>query len=371
MKSNKTGLYVHIPFCIKKCKYCDFCSFPDKTEKDRAPYIDALVREILSYKDKNIELDTVFFGGGTPSVLTPFEFEKIVKAIKETFALKADCEFTLEANPGTVSLEKLVVYKNAGVNRISLGLQSIHENEQKILGRIHNYNDFENSFLMCRSLGFSNINVDLMYAIPEQTKESFKKSVERVLSLQPDHISAYSLILEEGTPLYENKDMLNLVDEAAEREMYEELCSVLSKNGYSHYEISNYAKPGYESKHNLIYWQMDSYIGVGLSAHSYIFGERFCNTNSLNEYLAGGTKVREEGRTMADEAYEFAMLALRTKFGFLLKEYKDRFLQDFLLGRKEKIDRYTALGLMKCENGKIFLTESGFYVSNAILSDLL
>jgi oxygen-independent coproporphyrinogen-3 oxidase len=371
MKSKSIGLYVHIPFCKRKCNYCDFCSFSELSEDKRRKYIDALIYEILSYSDKKLSLDTVFFGGGTPSILRIEELSKIVEAIKKSFQFTEDTEFTLEANPGTLTEKKLMAYRKFGVNRISLGLQSVHENEQKILGRIHNYDEFEKSFFLCRKAGFDNINVDLMYAIPSQSVESFSESINRVLSLSPEHISAYSLILEENTPLYENQAQLKFPSEDEEILMYELLCKSLADSGYLHYEISNYAKCGYQSRHNMKYWHSDDYIGVGVSAHSYFLGKRFYNTESIDSYINGAGIISERDENQNEAAYEYVMLALRTSEGFSLIDYKSRFFEDFLSGREEKLKKYEKLGYLVLSFDRIFLTEKGFYLSNLILSDLL
>ena len=371
MKSKPLGLYVHIPFCKRKCNYCDFCSFADKTSGDMEKYTDALVSEILSYKDSRLFLDTVFFGGGTPSLLSGECLCKIVFAIKEAFTLKPGYEFTVEANPGTLDPEKLMLFKSLGVNRLSLGLQTSKENEGKILGRIHSFGEFLENFRLAREFGFDNVNVDLMYAIPTQTVKSLKETLELVLSLSPEHISAYSLILEEGTPLYKMQENLQFPNEDEESEMYFEITRRLKESGYSHYEISNYAKRGRESRHNLLYWQNGDYIGVGLSAHSYFQGRRFYNTDSLSDYLSSKGLQIEYERERDDAPYEYAMLALRTSFGLDNLEYKALFGVDFIETRKEKIKKYQELGFLTLSGQRLALTESGFYLSNSILVDLL
>ena len=334
-------------------------------------YTDALIREILSYKGRNLTLDTVFFGGGTPSILEGRLFEKIVFAVREAFNFKADLEFTVEANPGTLNEEKLRLFKGLGVNRLSLGLQSANENERKILGRIHDFSEFLENFRLARMVGFDNINVDLMYALPSQTKESLKKTLDKVLPLSPEHISAYSLILEENTPLYKMQAGLSFPNEEEEEKMYFELSERLRESGYSHYEISNYAKAGYESRHNLLYWQNGDYIGVGLSAHSFFEGRRFCNTDDFSLYLTKNEPIFDKERDESDAAYEYAMLALRTSFGLDNARYKELFKIDFIETRREKIEKYQKMGLAVLSGERFILTEAGFYLSNAILVDLL
>ena len=368
------GLYVHVPFCLRKCNYCDFCSFDNVDEVQRREYLNALIREINSYKrEPKIKLATVFFGGGTPSLLSPCEFLEIYDTIRDAFDLSRLSEFTLEANPATLNEEKLCAYKSAGVNRISIGLQSIHENELKKLGRIHNLLNFENSLSLAHKLGFDNLNVDLMYGIPEQTKESFKKTLEYASSLDVQHLSVYGLIVEEKTPFGKMADKLVLPSEDEEADMYDFACRILSDKGFSHYEISNYSKPGFESQHNLIYWSSCEYIGVGLAAHSYFSGERFSNTESFSEYSAQNAEEykTKEKVSESDAAYEFAMLALRLKEGFSLKEYEAKFKKSFLSGRERSIEQFIRLDLISLDEERIKLTEKGFYVSNTILSTLL
>ena len=374
MTTDMRGLYVHIPFCLKKCNYCDFCSFDNLNERVKGEYLSALLAEIRSYKrSPKITINTVFFGGGTPSLLSAEEFSALAREIQDSFDLSSLAEFTVEANPKTLTLEKLLNFKRHGVNRLSIGLQSIHEHELKKLGRIHNLCDFETSLSLAREAGFDNINVDLMYGIPEQTKASFEKVLDYVMKLNLTHISLYGLIVEENTPFGRMGKNLVLPSEDEEADFYYLAAKKLKENGFSHYEISNYSKPLMESRHNLIYWQREEYIGVGLSAHSLYSGERLSNTDNLSEYLTKDVEqyqVREK-ISLTDASYEYAMLHLRLKRGFSLKEYKEKFQSDFLLGREDKISRYKSLNLLKLDGDRISLTDEGFYVSNAILSDLL
>ncbi len=363
------GLYVHIPFCKKKCNYCDFASFaPSGDFKER--YIDALVREIDSYRGRGIRLDTIFFGGGTPSLLEPRELGKIMSAVRSAFEIIDSAEISAEVNPATLTEEKLTAFLTFGFNRFSIGLQTIHENERKILGRIHNFEDFLSTYNMLRTAGVKNIGVDLMFGIPEQTKASFEETVAKIIELSPEHISAYGLILEEGTPFWGAKDSLTLPAEDDERDMYFTAVKMLAEAGFGHYEISNFAKRGFESRHNLKYWNFDEYIGVGLAAHSYFGGVRFSNSASASEYLAG-MREHEEPLSRDDEMFEYAMLSLRTARGILLGEYKARFGEDFTLGREAKIELYKKHGLIAEEGGRLHLTDEGFYLSNTVLSDLL
>ena len=373
MTTKPIGLYVHVPFCVRKCNYCDFCSFGVEDCSWRDAYINTLCREIQLYRGKNISIDSIFFGGGTPSLLTADEFGTIVERIRECFDVTEDVEFTIEANPKTINEDKLSAFINCGVNRLSIGLQSIHKNEQKILGRIHNYDDFLSIYRTARKLGVKNVNVDLMYGIPEQTIDSFKSTLDNVLSLSPEHISLYGLILEEGTPFFEMVNDLNLPEEDSECDMYYLACDKLLENGFSHYEISNYSKDGYACRHNLKYWRDEEYIGVGLAAHSYFEGRRYGNTRDVEKFLAREFALCDGVETIDIEsmAYEYVMLALRLKEGFSLRDYKSRFGVDFCKGRENKIRMLAENDLLKIDGDRLSLTEKGFYVSNNILTELL
>lgn len=368
----KVGLYVHIPFCVSKCNYCDFCSFPERNFVSKDEYIDSLVAEINSYTEENMVVDTIFFGGGTPSILTPSEFERITRAIFSSFSVSSDVEFTIEANPKTLSREKLCAYKALGVNRISIGMQSTHEKELKKLGRIHSFDDFLETIRIVRETGIENINVDVMYGIPEQTKESFEETINKVLALKLPHISVYGLILEEGTPFFDKRDSLALPTDDDECDMYYLASEILGKNGYKHYEISNYCLNGFECLHNIKYWHCDEYIGVGLSAYSFYGGRRFGNTRDYKGYVGQKDVLQyDELLDKSDEAYEYVMLGLRLKDGISLSEYKERFGVDFLDGREKVITELSNLGLVNLSEDTLSLTERGFYVSNSILIKLL
>ncbi len=365
---------MHIPLCVRKCNYCDFCSYPLADADWRDGYINKICAEIESYKGNNIIVDTLFFGGGTPSLLSSDEFLKIYSSINNTFILDNDAEITLETNPKTLTPDNLKTFLSCGVNRLSIGLQSIHDNETKILGRIHNFDDFMYSFELAKTLGVGNINVDLMYGIPEQTMYSFAKTLDTVLALKPEHISLYGLILEEGTPFWKMKNSLSLPGEDTECDMYYHAADILRYNGYSHYEISNYAKDGYASRHNMKYWLCEEYIGVGVSAYSYFNGERYGNSSHISEYLSENCKKYSyrEKATRESEMYEYVMLGLRLKDGFSLKEYSDKFDVDFVnRDRMARIDQLVDLGYMIKKDDRLSLTERGFYISNSILTDLI
>ena len=373
METKPIGLYVHIPFCLRKCNYCDFCSVAFDEERLKL-YTDSIISEIASYQcEPKIKINTIFFGGGTPSVIGVADFERIVAEIRKSFDICPDTEFSVEVNPATATPEKARAMKALGVNRISIGLQSIHENEMKILGRIYSYNDFLETYRIFRDAGIGNINVDLMYGIPEQTKDSFKKTLEAVTALSPEHVSAYGLIVEEGTPFYVRKDELPLPEEDDEYAMYLSALSVLGDAGYSHYEISNYAKAGFECRHNLKYWRDEEYVGVGLSAHSYYRGKRYSNTHSFDEYFDGfGAKYRkDEGDGAGVDKFEYAMLALRLSEGLSLSEYRRLFGEEFAADKADLVERYVGAGFMQISNGRLSFTGKGFYVSNTILAELL
>jgi oxygen-independent coproporphyrinogen-3 oxidase len=371
MVTDAIGLYVHIPFCRSKCSYCDFCSHVPR-ESEYAKYTDALVRQIKAYKrDERIAVGTIFFGGGTPSLL-PLEYmERIMLSVREAFAVLPGAEITIEANPKTLTPEGLAMYKRLGFNRISIGAQSFHKNELKILGRIHSPEDVSEAVAMCRSAGFLNVNIDLMYGIPEQSLSSFEQSLDRAIALSPTHISCYGLMLEEGTPLYERRESLTFPGESAECEMYYLAAEKLRAAGYEHYEISNYAKDGFYSFHNLIYWHTDEYIGVGLSAHSYFGKKRYSSSPDFSEYLSDPELQYITDEDDAGGSFEYAMLALRLAEGLSLNEYKARFGASFEEGREQKLSELEAAGYLLRENGRVALTERGFYVSNSILCELL
>ena len=372
MTTDKIGVYVHIPFCVKKCNYCDFCSYAGLYDEYADAYIERLLSEAEEYKSRgHLTADTLYFGGGTPSLLSAKRLEKILNSLNRTFGFSPDTEITLEANPGTVDRERLSDYRSLGVNRISVGLQSIHDNELKKLGRIHTHSDFLACYDALRSVGFDNVSVDLMYGIPEQTSRSFSETLDAVSALAPEHISAYGLILEEGTRFFEERENLSLPDEDEECEMYRLACDRLSSSGYLHYEISNYAKAGRESRHNLKYWLGEEFVGLGAAAYSYLDGARYGNPRSLSRYMSGMPRENTDRLTADDEKFEYAMMRLRLSRGINLKEYEQRFGVSFLDGRARDIDRYIAHGLMVLRDGSLAFTERGFYLSNSVMAEIL
>ena len=374
-KKNGLELYLHIPFCIKKCDYCDFLSGPS-TRAGQEAYIYALLREMetVSKNLKKRPVDTVFIGGGTPSVPECDVMEKLLQGLRDYFLFSADAEVTIEANPGTLTPEKLSIYRKYGINRISIGLQSPNNKELAMLGRIHNYAQFLESFQMARAAGFSNINVDLMFAIPGQSYDGWIENLQTVAALGPEHISAYSLIIEEGTPFFRKK--LDLPDEDTEYRMYEDVAAVLKEYDYHQYEISNYAKAGRECRHNEGYWQRKDYLGLGLGAASLLGMERFSNTADMQEYLKNSSapeKIRKnrELLTREDEMAEFMFLGLRMTQGVSKKEFQEYFGTAIENIYGEVLKKYKKQGLLLEESGRIFLSREGIHVSNAVMAEFL
>ena len=373
-KKDSLELYFHIPFCIKKCDYCDFLSGP-VTRAGQEAYIYALLREMkpASAIEKR-PVDTIFIGGGTPSVPECDIMEKLLQGIGENFQLAADAEVTIEANPGTLTPEKLALYRRYGINRISIGLQSPKDQELQALGRIHNYQQFLESYHMAREAGFSNMNIDLMFAIPGQGYEGWIQNLRTVAELGPEHISAYSLIIEEGTPFSARK--LDLPDEDTEYRMYEDVAKVLGEYGYHQYEISNYAKNGRNCRHNEGYWERKDYLGLGLGAASLIGGERFTNTSDMSEYLENSGNLEEirtdrEILTREDEMGEFMFLGLRMTKGVSKNDFQEYFGTPIEKIYGEVLEKYKKQGLLLEEDGRIFLSRAGIHVSNAVMADFL
>ncbi|MGJ0702725.1 radical SAM family heme chaperone HemW [Clostridium perfringens] len=375
---DKISLYIHIPFCAQKCLYCDFPSFARKDHLRKA-YIEALNKEIISLREKlnNLEINTIFIGGGTPSVLEADELECLLKEVAKLNMAK-DIEYSMECNPGNLTEEKLKVMKKYGVNRISMGLQAKQDNLLKGLGRIHNYKTFKENFLLAKKVGFNNINVDLMFGLPNQRLNEWEETLREIISLDPAHISAYSLIIEEGTAfynLYEN-DKLKLPTEEEERKMYHLAKKILEENGFNQYEISNYAKEGKECRHNLAYWNMDNWIGVGSAAASYINGKRIKNISSVEKYI---NSINEKGEAVEeiinnsknDNMEELMFMGLRKISGIDENEFKNRFSMNINDVYGEILNKYIGEGLLIRESGRIFLSEKGIEISNIIMADFL
>ena len=377
MKNNRRiplELYVHIPFCVRKCQYCDFLSGPsDEETKDR--YIEALLKEIRAAEHtEDYEIVSVFIGGGTPSALKAEAIASIMRTLQEQFFFCEDAEVTIEANPGTVDLEKLTIYRNVGINRLSLGLQSTDAEELKLLGRIHSYEEFLKSYEWAREAGFSNINIDLMFAIPGQTGEAWRQHLYQVAELNPEHISAYSLIIEEGTPFAEQN--LDLPDEDTEYQMYEDTAEILERYGYRQYEISNYAKQGYMCRHNAGYWQRREYLGFGLGASSLYRGMRFSNTRRMQEYLKecrNPDQIRKDVTVLSrnERIEEFMFLGLRMTEGISEKKFEENFDVRLMDVYGDILQKYEETGFMEHIETKWRLTRKGIHVSNHILADFL
>ena len=383
-KKQKLELYIHIPFCKKKCAYCDFLSAP-ATDFIKEQYVQSLLLEIEEKAPfyQAYEVPTIFIGGGTPSILRAGFLCDIMETVQRLFHVQKDAEITIECNPKTLSPEKLMFYKKAGINRISLGLQSTEDVELKELGRIHTYEDFLESYDMVRKAGFSNVNIDLMSALPYQTLQSYEKTLKRVLALRPEHISAYSLIIEEGTPFYERyeadevlreqgKKPKLLPDEETERQMYEITKDLLQAQGYFRYEISNYAKKGYECKHNIGYWTRENYLGLGLGSASMVTETRFSNTRELEKYLSDCYAPESmEKLTKNESMEEFMFLGLRLTKGISQAEFYHQFGFSIETIYGTVLAQLQEDGLLAKNDGRIFLTERGLDVSNYVMAQFL
>lgn len=396
MKTNKDlMLYVHIPFCVRKCNYCDFLSFGQDTiskELDLCnscegiydKYIDVLVKEIelkaAEYKEYNIS--SIFIGGGTPSILPVNSIEKLFKAVKRAFNYKDNIEFTIESNPGTLSYEKLVCYKNNGVNRLSIGLQSVDNNELKRLGRIHSYENFLDNYSLARRTGFNNINVDIIASLPGQSYESFVEGLSKVIDLRPEHISCYGLIIEEGTIFFDNYKTVNdkeyislngkeypLPSEDDERRIYYKAREILENSGYYQYEISNYSLLGKECKHNLGYWERRNYLGLGLGASSLLGNERWKNQDKLKKYMDSDFEKKEvEVLSVEDEMSEFIFLGLRKVNGINVKEFADNFARDIFDLYEAWTSKMISEELLIYKDDMIKLSHKGMDLANYVMS---
>ncbi len=391
------GLYIHIPFCRHKCIYCDFLSFDNETATRQIQYINALMSEIRMYKsfaDRYI-VKTIYIGGGTPSILDEAMIGKIMDTINHIFKVDRFPEITIEVNPGTIKYTDLLSYREYGINRLSIGLQSADDDLLKRLGRIHDYEQFLQGFESARRAGFDNISVDVMSSLPGQDVHTLVDTLTKVCELGPEHISVYSLQVEEGTPLYDREDLRNMIpDESIDRDMYQMTKKVLKTFGYNRYEISNYSKPGYESRHNTVYWTGGQYIGLGLGASSFFKGERFSNTSNLDEYIEICEDIREEMtkdtdinrlyesavsvmRKNVETIYidgrmeEFMYLGLRMTAGVSREEFRKRFGRDVFEIYGDVINKYIDQGFMRQDNDRVRLTDAGIDVSNYILADFI
>ena len=373
-------LYLHIPFCVSKCKYCDFLSAPSG-EEQRQIYVERLCRRIRYWSDVihnyGYEIVSIFVGGGTPSILTEAQITQVFEAVHESFPIREDAEITLEMNPGTDVKDKLPVYHELGINRLSMGLQSADNEELKCLGRIHTYEDFRQVYQWAREAGFTNINVDLMSAIPGQTLESYEDTLRKVADLKPEHISAYSLIIEEGTPFYErygeDRHAEELPDEDTERQMYVRTREILEGYGYHRYEISNYAKDGYECRHNLGYWDRKEYLGLGAGASSLMDHIRWKEPDHIGPSTGLVLEEREDFTRLRrkDEMEEFMFLGLRKINGVSEYDFYKSFRVSMDEIYKESIENLIKAGLLVREEDRIRLTDRGIDLSNYALSQFL
>ena len=376
------GIYIHIPFCKHKCYYCDFISFANKNNMVDV-YIDAVKREIEIYKKQlkeELQIDTIYIGGGTPSYIDSKYIITILNKLNDNFIIMKDAEITIEVNPGTITKEKLIDYKNCEINRLSIGLQSTDNDILKKIGRIHTYVEFLNTYNLARQIGFNNINVDLMLALPEQTLKGLEEDVKRIISLNPEHISIYSLILEEDTKLYDmiQNNKIRLPNEDTERKMYWKVKKILEKNGYIHYEISNFANKGKESKHNLNCWNQKEYVGFGLAAHSYENGVRFCNTHRLDEYIQEvhdfdnlGYKIIQERQDKLEQEKEFMMLGFRKINGIKISDFKNKFIDNPLYLFRKEISKLVEKELIEIDGDNIKLTSKGIDFANIVFEEFV
>ena len=383
MDKNEIGVYIHIPFCMKKCFYCDFVSYANNEDMIEK-YIKALEKEIKIKAEENklLKINTIYIGGGTPSFIDSKHIVYIINAIKESFNVKENAEITIEVNPGTVTKNKLEDYIKCGINRISIGLQTTNNELLKQIGRIHTYEQFLETYNLIRMVGFNNINVDLMLALPNQTIKDLEDSLNKVIMLKPEHISVYSLILEEKTKLYDlvESGKLELLDESIERNMYWKVKNILEQNGYKHYEISNFAKQGYESKHNLNCWNQEEYLGMGVAAHSYLNNKRYSNTENLEQYInklldEEGIKndivtVHEE-QTLEDKQKEYMLLGLRKIEGVKISDFKNKFVQNPIYVCRKKLDKLVKEDLIQVEENNIKLTKKGLDLANLVFEEFV
>lgn len=380
------GIYVHIPFCKQKCNYCDFISYCDKNELVEQ-YIKALKQEIKnnSSKIKDSEISTIYIGGGTPSYINSQYIKEILETIKQNYNISKNVEITIEVNPGTVTKEKLTNYYENGINRISIGLQSCNNNLLKMIGRIHTYEEFLDTYNLAREVGFKNINVDLMIGLPNQTLEDVKTSLEKIISLNPEHISVYSLIVEEGTLIEKKieKGELKLPNEKIERKEYWLVKDTLENFSYKHYEISNFAKKEYESKHNLNCWEQKEYFGFGASAHSYINGTRYSNTESIEEYInqemryvqceigTDGLHIVHEIQNEEEQKKEYMLLGLRKIDGIKISKFKNKFGSNPIMEFRNELNKLSQEKLIEIDLDNIKLTKKGIDLANIVWEEFV
>ena len=386
----KIGLYIHIPFCKSKCYYCDFVSYPDKLNM-QGKYIECLKQEIEKYSKENdimfehglepkFMIKTIYIGGGTPSIINENYIENLLNTIKTKFMVEPDAEITIEVNPGTTTMQKLEKYRKAGINRVSIGLQACQECLLREIGRIHNYKQFENTYKCARDIGFDNINVDLMIGLPKQTLNDVKESINKILKLKPEHISVYSLILEENTPLYEmvQEKQLDMISDELERNMYWYVKKTLEKHNYNQYEISNFSKPGFESNHNMDCWNQKEYIGIGAAASSFLDDKRYSNVESIENYInniqsgkPNSNLVFEESLNEESKMQEYMMLGLRKIQGVNIMEFEHKFNQNPIIKYCKVLDKLANEGLIVIIDNNIKLTNKGIDLANLVWEEFV
>lgn len=372
------ALYIHIPFCEKKCNYCDFLSFPKCSDDLKRRYVEAMKKEVVLKKKNTTPLKSIFFGGGTPTCLSGGLFLQLIEAIKEHFILAEDVEISTEANPGTVDYEKLSILKNAGVNRISFGVQTFDEKLLKRIGRIHSPKCVYDTFSLARKVGFSNINLDLMYGLPGQNLEQWEETLQKTIDLNPEHISLYQLKIEKNTPLGKElkSGKIEIFDDEIALEMYKLARKILSEKGYEQYEISNFAKKGYRCIHNQVYWRNEPYFGLGLGAHFYEPPVRYANVGTINEYIDNLEKgklppIEKEMQDINLQMSETMFMGLRLIAGVDLKRFEERFKKRAEEVFKKPIAKCSNLGLIEIEGEKLRFTEKGLYIGNLIFEEFL
>lgn len=390
MNTKNVGLYIHIPFCKQKCQYCDFNSYAGK-ENLIETYMKWVEFELKGVGEGNrvdyennlddlIVVKSIYIGGGTPSFIDSKYIEKIMEIVKECYTIDINAEITIEVNPGTVSKKKLETYLNSGINRISIGLQSTHNEILSKLGRVHSYEEFLYTYNLARNVGFKNINVDLMLGLPNQSLNDLQESINEVINLEPEHISVYSLIIENGTPFYEKleKQEIALPSDELERAMYWETKRKLEKAGYTHYEISNFAKPGFESKHNLSCWNQEEYIGIGASAHSYTNNVRYSNIDSIEDYIRNYENDNEtdnfvfhEKQNKESKMKEFMMLGLRKINGICIRDFKNKFGENPIYLYKKELEKLVNEELIEIDGDVIKLTNRGIDLANLVWEEFV
>jgi oxygen-independent coproporphyrinogen-3 oxidase len=371
IEDNPKAAYIHIPFCKTRCPYCDFAVWLNHKGDLYEPYIEALSKEI-STRSNHQKLSSIYLGGGTPSILPAVLTQRLFKTITDSFELNEDVEITIEVNPGSVDKDKLRAYTNLGINRLSLGVQSFNETLLRKLARGHNLDDVYRTLEDAQSVGFNNISLDLIYGLPHQSFADWEDTLKKALDLPIKHISIYALAIEEGTPfkrLYGSLENKNVFanDEELER-MYLHIVEKTIEKGFNHYEVSNFARPGYESKHNLTYWTLGEYFGFGVSAHEFMDGRRKAHSRNLQEYLLNPLNLAEQDCNLP---LEEIMLSLRLRDGLNLEKYKINHGRDLLQEKADKINRWIELGLVELDKEKLILTTKGFLVSNEIISQLI